>query len=111
MSTTSELVERLRKTTVHSIEALDVVGEAADRIEELERGNAKLKDEVEFLHLRRGQLVIERDKAREALDETILDLRIYTDIGVIVSRTIERRAALTPEPTAPATHSIAGERD
>jgi hypothetical protein len=29
---------------------------------------ARLKSEIEFLHLRRGQLCIERDRAREALE-------------------------------------------
>jgi len=44
---------------------------AAARLDELERENAALKSEVEFLHLRRGQLVIERDKAREALNDLV----------------------------------------
>jgi hypothetical protein len=67
---------------------------AADRLSEMDAENKRLKSEVEFLHLRRGQLVIERDKAREALNETIIDLNVYSDIGIIRARTIERRAAL-----------------
>jgi hypothetical protein len=42
-----------------------------NKIDELERENARLKSEVEFLHLRRGQLVIERDKAREVLGDLV----------------------------------------
>ena len=34
-----------------------------------------------------------RELLREALDDTILDLSIYTDIGIIRARAIERRAA------------------
>jgi hypothetical protein len=70
MSTTSELVERLR-TDLTGYEGM--LFEAANALEKLERENARM---------------------RAALDETILDLRIYTDIGIITSRAIERRAAL-----------------
>jgi hypothetical protein len=59
--TTQELVERLRSNCTLNDEA-----DAADRLEALDAENKRLKSEVEFLHSRRGQLVIERDKAREA---------------------------------------------
>jgi hypothetical protein len=72
MSTTSELVERLRTYCKG-----DHLLEAADRLEELERENARL---------------------REALAETHLDLAVYTDIEIARKRLVERRAALTPEP-------------
>jgi hypothetical protein len=74
MSTTSEIVERLKTRFDPRIVQPDELSRAAAlRLDELERENARL---------------------RAALDETILDLRIYTDIGIITSRAIERRAAL-----------------
>jgi len=114
--TTQELVERLRGTYripitdglgpaggeepgnadffVRTFPTSPLAKAAADRLSEMDAENKRLKSEVEFLHLRRGQLVIERDKAREALNETIIDLNVYSDIGIIRARTIERRAAL-----------------
>jgi len=89
MSRTQELVERLRnrfdpfengpdelcRAAAARLAELDYDTEYLRRlmanIAELERENAALKSEVEFLHLRRGQLVIERDKAREALGDLV----------------------------------------
>ena len=70
--TTQELVERLRAdaqecAALHQTREAANLRAAASRIEEMDAENKRLKSEVEFLHLRRGQLVIERDKAREAL--------------------------------------------
>ena len=81
--TTQELVERLQSWAVDfdgQSETVDgglhrhifqlraqVARAAASRLSEMDAEIKRLKSEVEFLHLRRGQLVIERDKAREAL--------------------------------------------
>ena len=67
--TTQELVERLREIDPFDtpVMAKDLASEAASRLSEMDAEIKRLKSEVEFLHLRRGQLVIERDKAREAL--------------------------------------------
>jgi len=74
MSTTQELVERLRNGTGFSTHPLWVAcQEAAARLDELERENARL---------------------RELLSETMMDIAIYEDIGIIRARAMERRAAL-----------------
>jgi hypothetical protein len=78
MSTTSELVERLRALIYRDVpwshsNAVTTMCEAAEKIDELERENARL---------------------RELLSETMMDIAIYEDIGIIRARAMERRAAL-----------------
>lgn len=48
MSTTSEIVERLGKVSVSSPEALDAIGDAMERLSELERENAALQKERDY---------------------------------------------------------------
>ena len=44
------------------------------------------------------QSLVERnEKLRDALKEELLDLQVYTDLGIIRARAIERRSALPPE--------------
>jgi hypothetical protein len=59
----------------------------SDRVHMLEIGQHRTAEKIDELERENAALKI-------ALDDTILDLRIYTDIGIITSRAIERRAAL-----------------
>ena len=76
--TTQELVERLLADAQECAECgwmpeAANLRAAADRLSEMDAENKRL---------------------REALNETIIDLNVYSDIGIIRARTIERRAAL-----------------
>jgi hypothetical protein len=70
MSTTSELE---REAKAYARGRMDAQSAAAEKIDELERENARM---------------------REALFETHLDLVVYTDIEVARKRLVKRRAAL-----------------
>jgi hypothetical protein len=74
--TTQQLVETCgRMAVAHDMSGqrrtAETLRAAADRLSEMDAENKRLKSEVEFLHLRRGQLVIERDKVREALTDLV----------------------------------------
>lgn len=80
MTQTQELIERLRDGVIYDDEGeilrlatKALMRAAADRLSQLEGEVGRL---------------------REALNETIIDLNVYADIGIIRARTIERRAAL-----------------
>lgn len=90
--TTQELVERLRNDAQEARREEDhysdkgLVGYAAM----FAAVRQNFKDAADRL----SEMDAEIKRLREALNETIIDLNVYSDIGIIRARTIERRAAL-----------------
>jgi predicted ABC-class ATPase len=114
MSTTSELVERLMllKKTVHSVGSLDLLGEAADRIVELEDDTERLHklatdryEEIIVLKARIEELERENAKKTALLTAVINEAFIYfspkqpgtSNFHPFMQALDSARAALTPE--------------